>query len=261
MHNGKVTLFIPKEEQFRHKDFLPAIVSKKEWLTAQTELVSRNGKRVPRVNNIAAHRYAGLLKCGVCGAPFVPIIRKTDKKQRIEYICKNYQLHGRSFCESHRIHEEVLDAEVRSAIESLHLSLRIEMTNTQKELKTRASTKPMLDARASSLRSEIQSLDRDIDEILMERINDKSNAERYTALITKLTANHEKAQQELNHLETHDANLRRKLRALTKQVSSLDEVLKNTPIADADLRRLTDCIEIKQNGKTVEVRVKLKSTE
>ena len=260
MHNGKVTLFIPKEEQFRHEDFLPAIVSKKEWLTAQTELVSRNGKRVPRENNIAAHRYAGLLKCGDCGAPFVPIIRKTDKKQRIEYICKYYQLRGRSFCESHRIHEEKLDAEVRSAIETLLLSLRIEMADIQKELKIRASSKPILDTRASLLRAEIQSLDSDIDAALMERINDKPNTNRYTALITKLTADHEKARQELVHLETHDANLRRKLRALTKQASSLDEVLKNTPITEIDLRRLTDYIEVKHDRKTIDIQVKLKDT-
>ena len=258
MHNGKVTLFIPKEEQFRHEDFLPAIVSKKEWLTAQTELVSRNGKRVPRENNIAAHRYTGLLKCGDCGAPFVPIIRKTDKKQRIEYICKNYQLRGRSFCESHRIHEEALDAEVRSRIETFLLRLRTEMTNIQKELKTRASSKSMLDARASSLRAEIQSLDKDIDKILLERIKDKENADRYTALITRLTVAHEKARQELENFETYDANLRCRVRELTKQVASLDDVLKYTPIDEADLRCLMDVIEVKQDGKLVEAKVKLK---
>jgi len=95
----------------------------------------------------------------------------------------------------------------------------------------------------------------------MERINDKLNADRYTALITRLTADHEKARLELNSLETYDANLRRKLRELTKQVSSLDEVLKNTPIAEVDLRRLTDYIEVKQDGKEIEVRVKLKKAE
>ncbi len=259
MHNGKVTLFIPKEEQYSHEDFLPAIVSKKEWLTAQTELVSRNGKRVPRENNITAHRYAGLLKCGDCGAPFVPIIRRTDKKQRIEYICKNYQLRGRSFCESHRIHEEKLDTEVRSAIETLRLGLQTQMSEIQKELKTRASSKPILDARASSLRSKIQSLDKDIEALLMERIRDKTNIDRYTSLLERLIADLEKSRQELNYLEMHDATLRRKLRELTRQVSFLDEDLKNIPIAEADLRHLIDYIELKQNGKMVEVRVIFKT--
>lgn len=115
----------------------------------------------------------------------------------------------------------------------------------------------MFDARTSSLRSEIQSLDKDIEALLMERIKDKANAERYTALITRLTADQEKARLELISLETHDAKLRRKRRELTKRISSLDEVLKNTLIDEADLRRLTECIELKQNGKTVEVKVKL----
>lgn len=154
-----------------HKDFLPAIVSKKEWLTAQTELVSLNGKRVPRENNIAVHRYAGLLKCSDCSAPFVPIIRKTNKKQRIEYICKNYQLRGRSFCESHRNHEEKLDAEVHSAIETLLPRLRIEMADIQRKLKIQASNKPILDARAPLLRAEKKSLDRYIDAAFMEKLS------------------------------------------------------------------------------------------
>lgn len=257
MHNGKVNRRIPTEEQYRHEDFLPAIVSKKEWLTAQTELACRNGTRVAKDNNVPAHRYAGLIKCGDCGAPFIPVIRKTDTKQRVEYICKTYQLHSRAFCESHRIHQESLDAEVRSAIETLLLGLRTKMADIQKELKKRASSKPMLDAHASSLRAEIQSLDRDIDTALMARINDKPNSDRYTALIEKLTAKHEKARQELNHIEMHDANLRRKVRELAKQAASLDEVLKSNPIAETDLRRLTDYIEVKQDGKTVEARVKL----
>lgn len=178
--------------------------------------------------------------------------------QRIEYVCKNYQLHGKAYCESHRIHEEALDAEVRSRIETFLLRLRTKMTNIQKELKTRASSKPMLDARASSLRAEIQSLDKDIDKILLERIKEKENTDRYTALITRLTVAHEKARQELENFETYDANLRRRVRELTKQVASLDDVLKYTPIDEADLRCLMDVIEVKQDGKLVEAKVKLK---
>lgn len=79
-------------------------------------------------------------------------------------------------------------------------------------------------------------------------------------MITKLTAKHENARIELNHIETHDANLRRKVRELTKQGAALDEVLKNTPITETDLRSLVDYIEIKQGGKIVEVRVFLKET-
>ena len=78
-------------------------------------------------------------------------------------------------------------------------------------------------------------------------------------LITRPTADHEKARLELENLETHDTNLRRRVRELIKQVSSLDEVLKNTPIAEAYLRRLTDYIEIKHNVITLEVRGETKN--
>ncbi len=92
------------------------------------------------------------------------------------------------------------------------------------------------------------------------RHKDKENTDRYTSLLEKLITDLENNRQELNHIETHDANLRRRLRELTKQASSLDEVLKNTPIAESDLRRLTDFIEVKQRVKEIEVNIKLTDT-
>ena len=41
------------------------------------------------------------------------MIRYWNGKRRVEYVCKGYHRNGKSYCSSHRIHEEVLDAAVQ----------------------------------------------------------------------------------------------------------------------------------------------------
>jgi DNA invertase Pin-like site-specific DNA recombinase len=119
MVNGKSGPRLPESEQFRHEDYYPPIISKAAWFSAQRELSLRNGKRMPQGNNQPKHRYAGLLKCGNCGAPCVPMIRWWNGKRRVEYVCKSYMTHGKEYCSSHRIHEEILDAAIFKEIEAL----------------------------------------------------------------------------------------------------------------------------------------------
>ena len=105
-HCGKVK-HIGEDHWIRHEDFYPAIITKEEWRQTQ-ELLKQNAR--PANGNRAAHRYAGLLTCGDCGNPFVPMIRYWNGNRRVEYVCKGYHGHGREFCSSHRIHEETIEA-------------------------------------------------------------------------------------------------------------------------------------------------------
>ena len=66
----------------------------------------------PANGNQAKHRYAGLLTCQECGNTFIPMICCWNGKSRVEYVCRGYHRNGKTYCASHRIHEEVLDAAV-----------------------------------------------------------------------------------------------------------------------------------------------------
>ena len=101
-NSGKVKWLSPNE-WYRHEGFFPVIVSKKQW-----EAVQRRLKEQARPANVnkAKHRYAGLLTCRECGNPFVPMIRYWRGNQRVEYVCRGYHRNGKSYCSSHRIHEE-----------------------------------------------------------------------------------------------------------------------------------------------------------
>ena len=114
-NSGKVKWLSPNE-WYRHEGFFPVIVSKKQWEAVQRRLKEQAR---PANGNKAKHRYAGLLTCRECGNPFVPMIRYWRGNRRVEYVCRGYHRSGKSYCSSHRIHEETLDAMVWEYLEYL----------------------------------------------------------------------------------------------------------------------------------------------
>ena len=158
---------LEQAEWYRHENFFPAIIQRDIWEKAQQKL---KAQARPANGNKAKHRYAGLILCKECGSPFVPMIRYWNGKRRVEYVCKGYHRNGKSYCSSHRIHEEVLDAAVLEFVQTM----RIRMAEEQKDLKQKqkmwALRKPILDARILALQEKIQGLEQEIEEILMDKI-------------------------------------------------------------------------------------------
>ena len=157
---------LEQAEWYRHENFFPAIIERDTWEKAQQKL---KAQARPANGNKAKHRYAGLILCKECGSPFVPMIRYWNGKRRVEYVCKGYHRNGKSYCSSHRIHEEVLDA----AVKEFAQTMRFRMAEEQKELKQKqkmwALRKPVLDAHISSLQEKVLKLEQEIDRIVMEK--------------------------------------------------------------------------------------------
>ena len=164
--NGKAKP-VPAEHWQRHEDFYPAIITKEEWQQAQALLKQ---KARPAYKNRTAHRYSGILTCGNCSQPFVPMIRYWNGNRRVEYVCKGYHRQGKEFCASHRIREECLDAQVVQYAESLRESWAKEQTDLQRLYKQWSLRQPALDWEIARLREEIRQTEDDIDELLMMRI-------------------------------------------------------------------------------------------
>lgn len=159
---------LEQAEWYRHENFFPAIIQRDIWEKVQQKL---KAQARPANGNKAKHRYAGLILCKECGSPFVPIIRYWNGKRRVEYVCKGYHRNGKSYCRSHRIHEEVLDATVQEFAQTM----RVKMAEKQKELKQKqkmwALRKPVLDVHILSLQKRIQELEQEIDGIVMEKMS------------------------------------------------------------------------------------------
>lgn len=164
---GRTVTQVEEDEQFRHDDFYPIIISRPEWEQVQAMLKS-NAK--PYRGNTASHRYAGLLTCGDCGTTFVPRIRTWNGTRRVEYLCKSYMHHGKAFCPSHRIRESELDARVQQYAEDLRNQWQAEQADLLRLQRMWEMKRPAIDAHLTELHEEVQRLEQEIDDILMEKI-------------------------------------------------------------------------------------------
>ena len=166
-NNGKAK-HIDKTDWYRHEGFFPVIIGKQEWEQVQ-HLLKRQA--CPANGNQAKHRYAGLLTCRECGNTFIPMIRYWNGKSRVEYVCKGYHRNGKTYCSSHRIHEEVLDARVWELVSTARESRAEELKKLAQMQKMWALRKPILDAHILSLQEKIQKLELEIDEIVMQKLS------------------------------------------------------------------------------------------
>ena len=165
--HGRIVTAVPEAEQFRHEDFYPAIVDRAEWEQVQS-LLKANAR--PYRGNTASHRYAGLLTCGDCGSTFVPRIRCWNGSRRVEYLCRSYMRHGKEVCPSHRIRESELDARVQQYAEELRDQLLAEQAELRQLKCLRERKYPAILVKLYRLRQEVQTLEDEIDELTILRI-------------------------------------------------------------------------------------------
>ena len=175
-NNGKAK-HIDKTDWYRHEGFFPVIIEKQEWEQVQA-LLKRQAR--PANGNQAKHRYAGLLTCRECGNAFIPMIRCWNGKSRVEYVCRGYHRNGKTYCASHRIHEEVLDEQVWALVSAVRDSRAEELKKLAQLQKIWALRKPVLDAHILSLQENMQKLEQEIDEIVMEHIHTLSKIDLET---------------------------------------------------------------------------------
>ena len=86
--------------------------------------------------------------------------------RRVEYVCKGYQRNGKSYCASHRIHEETLDAMTWEWLTQTQKHRKEELKKILDLQKMWALRKPILDAHILSLQKKIQRYEPELDDIL-----------------------------------------------------------------------------------------------
>lgn len=165
-HGGKAKR-LQQAEWYRHKNFFPVIIQRDIWEKVQQKLKEQAR---PANGNRSKHRYAGLLWCQECGNVFVPMIRYWNGDRRVEYVCRGYHRSGKSYCSSHRIHEETLDALVWEYLTAVRDSRVKEREKLWKLQKMWALRKPIFDAHILSLQKRIQNLEEEIDTLTIYRI-------------------------------------------------------------------------------------------
>ena len=103
----------------------------------------------------------------------------------MEYVCKGYHRNGKTYCSTHRIHEETLDARVWELVSTARESRAEELKKLAQMQKMWALRKPILDAHILSLREKAQKLEQEVDAIVMEMLGNNHLQDSIVSMIAE----------------------------------------------------------------------------
>ena len=255
---NKTFRYTNPEEQFRHENYLPAIITKELWDEVQYLLEERKKQNVRAAPDRRIHRYSGLLLCGDCGRSFIGKRIKLKSGDRVEYICSTYHRYGKEHCPDHAIREEFLDAVITQELlktKQQYEKLWSKMSSVIEQWLPQTDSTVL---QIKKQRERIDLLEEEVETILMERIRDKANAERYDRMIAKREEQIAQAKKKIAELENLGQTIRSRQAKLKKDISLIDQILEDGQLSEAHLRLLIEKIIVfeTEDGLHLEIKVK-----
>ena len=256
---NKTFRFTEPEEQFRHEDFLPAIVTKEMWREVQNLIAQRKAARVRAGTGHPVLRYSGLLRCSDCGRTFFGKRIKLKSGERVEYICDTYLRYGKEHCSSHVIREELLDRLITEELRSAKRLYQQNWDRLQTVIDRWIPQQPSVEKKRKSLLSQVDTLEEEMEVILMERIRDKANTKRYDRMIQKREAEIASIKKQLTELESLEDTLKTRQAELKRDIRMMDDILAEGNISESSLRLLVEKIYISEYDGKSDVDIHLKA--
>lgn len=249
---------LPEEEQFKHENFAPAIISKDKWEQVQFLLSSKRNNNVRASSSNPCHRYTGLIECGDCGCTFVCKKRKwKDKPERIEYNCNGYHRYGKEHCTAHRIDEEYLDKLIYDELMSIKDEVLANYKSIESDVKKWMSNKSSVNNKLKHLNTSLEQHKSDQKEILLERIRDREHADIYTEMLEKCESDIQKLEDEIKYIQDYNSTIKKRKAEMKDSVEIIEEIIKEGAISDANLRLLVNKIIIFEKDKKQSIKIKL----
>ena len=256
---NKTFRFTDTEEQFRHENYLPMIVTREIWEQAQALLAERKEKNVRAGANRGILRYGGLLRCKDCGRTFIGKRIKLKSGERVAYVCDTYHRYGKEHCSSHMVDEETLDRLIGAEIlrtKKMYEENWSRMEWLIEKWTPKAST---ASAKISKLQEHILLLEEEVEVILMERIRDKANTERYDRMIAKREEQIAEAKKQIEELQNTSEMLRSRQAKLKRDISLIDDILRESKMSEAYLRMLVEKILVHEEDGRLDLEIRLKA--
>ena len=256
---NKTFRFTDPEEQFRHENYLPIIVTREIWEQAQTLLAERKEKNVRAGTKRGILRYGGLLRCKDCGRTFIGKRIKLKSGERVAYVCDTYHRYGKEHCSSHMVDEETLDRLIGAEIlrtKKMYEENWSRMEWLVEKWTPKAST---ASAKIGKLQEHILLLEEEVEVILMERIRDKVNAERYDRMIAKREEQIAEAKKQIEELQNISEMLRSRQAKLKRDISMIDDILREGKMSEAHLRMLVEKILVHEEDGRLDLEIRLKA--
>ena len=246
------------DEQFRHENFLPSIIPRDLWEQVQELMAMRKRESVRAGEGRPILRYSGLIACGDCGRAFTGRRVKQKNGERVEYICSTYLRYGKEHCGAHPIREEYLDDIVRQELQNTKQQYQSLWTQLEKAIEGWLPKTTNTQQQLRKQRERIELLEEEVETILMERIRDKENAQRYDRMIAKREEQIANAQKHIEELENIGQIIRSRQAKLRKDIGLIDDILADGKISEAHLRMLIERIYVyeTEGGLSLEIKVK-----
>ncbi len=256
---NKTFRFTDPEEQFQHENYLPVIVTREIWEQAQALLAERKEKNIRAGTNRGILRYGGLLRCKDCGRTFIGKRIKLKSGEHVVYVCDTYHRYGKEHCSSHMVDEEALDRLIGAEIlrtKKMYEENWLRMEWLVEKWTPKAST---ASAKLGKLQEHILLLEEEVEVILMERIRDKANAERYDRMIAKREEQIAEAKKQIEELQNISEMLCSRQAKLKRDISLIDDILQEGKMSEAHLRMLVEKILVHEEDGKLDLEIRLKA--
>lgn len=256
---NKTFRFTDPEEQFRHKNYLPMIVTRETWEVAQTLLAERKAKNTRAGTNKGILRYGGLLRCQDCGRTFIGKRIKLKDGERVVYVCDTYHRYGKEHCSSHMVDEVALDRLIGAELLRTKELYEENWSRLEWFIEKWTPKASMASAKISKLQEHILLLEEEVEVILMERIRDKANAERYDRMIAKREEQIAEAKKQIEELQNISEMLRIRQAKLKRDISLIDDILQDGKMSEAHLKMLVEKILVHEEDGKLDLEIRLKA--
>ena len=256
---NKTFRFTDPEEQFRHENYLPMIVTRETWELAQTLLAERKAKNTRAGTNKGILRYGGLLRCQDCGRTFIGKRIKLKDGERVVYVCDTYHRYGKEHCSSHMVDEEALDRLISAELLRTKELYEENWSRLEWFVEKWTPKASMASAKISKLQEHILLLEEEVEVILMERIRDKANAERYDRMIAKREEQIAEAKKQIEELQNISEMLRSRQAKLKRDISLIDDILQGGKMSEAHLKMLVEKILVHEEDGKLDLEIRLKA--
>ena len=256
---NKIFRFTDTAEQFRHENYLPMIVTREIWEQAQALLAERKEKNVRAGANRGILRYGGLLRCKDCGRTFIGKRIKLKSGERVAYVCDTYHRYGKEHCSSHMVDEETLDRLIGAEILRTKKMYEENWSRMEWLIERWTPKASTASAKIGKLQEHILLLEEEVEVILMERIRDKANAERYDRMIAKREEQIAEAKKQIEDLQNISEMLRSRQAKLKRDISLIDDILREGKMSEAHLRMLVEKILVHEEDGRLDLEIRLKA--
>ena len=177
----------------------------------------------------------------------------------MEYRCDTYHRFGKEYCTAHTVDEDVLDGLICKELLTAKEQAESIWQNIEKMIRQWTPKDTSVEKQIQNKKQRIEDLECDVEEILMERIRDKGNVERYDRMIAKREDEIKSIKQQIEDISHIGDILKQRQASLRQDINLLDQILSEEKLSEANLRMLVEQILVHEDNGELELEIRMKA--